>query len=171
MDNSPLEWDKIPEDECYHVPLNYPWTIISQSILDFSEWWITNKSWVSYTGTGVEEPPNSGARAPSQCFGGNFQISWSKPERPTKRDFVFTVELTGTPQIGVGKESETNNWSESKMNGLRKRKSLLPKVMIKNEGEVIDRDTGTITEYSKRKLPKQQEPPWFSAKSKRRPFS
>ena len=30
LDNFPLDWDKIPENECKHVPLNCPWTTTSK---------------------------------------------------------------------------------------------------------------------------------------------
>ena len=53
LDNCPLDWDKIPEDECKHVPLNCPWIITSKgetlnAIITYLKWTFNYDFWIGF---------------------------------------------------------------------------------------------------------------------------
>ena len=53
MDNSPVNWDNI-EDECQHIPINCPWTIVSNDkhlsvIITCLKWTFNHDTWIRVT--------------------------------------------------------------------------------------------------------------------------
>ena len=60
LDNSPPDWDNI-EDKCQHIPINCPWTIVSNDknltvIISCSKWTFNYDFWIRVTVYPEENP-------------------------------------------------------------------------------------------------------------------